>query len=70
MELKKEPQSILQVHLNYNLGFNSQEWFISFFGALFAGLMPVGVYTTNNMEACEYVAENSDCSLVIAEDNI
>ena len=32
--------------------------------------MPVGVYTTNNSEACEYVAENSDCSLVIVEDNI
>lgn len=31
-----------------NLGFNATEWVITFFGSLFAGLMPVGVYTTNN----------------------
>ena len=43
---------------------------ISFFGSLFSGLMPVGVYTTNNPAACEYVADHSDCSLVVCEDNI
>ena len=29
--------------------------------------MPVGVYTTNNAEACKYVAEHSDCEFIVAE---
>jgi long-chain-fatty-acid--CoA ligase ACSBG len=39
-------------------------------GSIFGGFMPVGVYTTNNDEACYYVADNSDCELVVVEDNI
>ena len=39
-------------------------------GAIFGGFMPVGVYTTNNDEACLYVADNSDCEMVVVEDNI
>ena len=31
--------------------------------------MPVGVYTTNNPEACLYVAEHSDCEIVVVENN-
>ena len=50
------------------IGFNSMEWFISFYGSIFAGLMPVGVYTTNQPDACEYVADHSDCAMVVVED--
>jgi long-chain-fatty-acid--CoA ligase ACSBG len=31
--------------------------------------LPVGVYTTNNSEACYYIAENSECSVVVVENN-
>ena len=32
--------------------------------------MPVGVYTTNNAEACQYIAENSDCEVAVVENNL
>ena len=32
--------------------------------------MPVGVYTTNNPEACLYAAEHSDWEIVIVENKI
>jgi len=51
------------------IAFNCREWNIAFMGSIFAGLLPVGVYTTNSPEACQYVAENSDCSLVVVENN-
>lgn len=34
------------------IGFNSQEWVIAFTGSIFGYYYPVGVYTTNNAEAC------------------
>ncbi|EAR97244.2 acyl-CoA synthetase (AMP-forming)/AMP-acid ligase II (macronuclear) [Tetrahymena thermophila SB210] len=49
------------------IGFNSPEWVISFYGSIFGYYLPVGVYTTNGPEACQYVAENSDCEVVIVE---
>ena len=32
--------------------------------------MPVGVYTTNNPDACWYVADHSDCEVVVVENKI
>eukprot|EP00762_Andalucia_godoyi_P007828 ANDGO_01758.mRNA.1 Very long-chain-fatty-acid--CoA ligase bubblegum len=49
------------------LGFNSLEWFLSNNGAIFAGAIAAGIYTTNNPEACAYVAEHSDSSVVLVE---
>jgi long-chain-fatty-acid--CoA ligase ACSBG len=37
---------------------------------MFANYLPVGIYTTNTPEACQYVAENSECELVVVEDKI
>lgn len=34
------------------IGFNAPEWIISFVGSAMANYMPVGIYTTNNPEAC------------------
>ena len=42
------------------IGFNSPEWAISFFGTIFADCILSGVYTTNNIDACFYQAENSE----------
>jgi len=49
------------------IGFNDPAWFITFFGSVFANVLPVGVYTTNGPEACKYVAEHCDCEIVIVE---
>lgn len=51
------------------IGFNDPAWMISFFGSLFARCLPVGVYTTNNAASCSYIAEHSECSVVVAEDH-
>ena len=50
------------------IGFNSPEWFISYYGAICSNYITAGVYTTNAPDACLYVAENSDCEIVVVED--
>ncbi|XP_040393107.1 long-chain-fatty-acid--CoA ligase ACSBG2 isoform X5 [Cygnus olor] len=51
------------------LGFNSPEWFIADIGAILAGGLAVGIYTTNSPEACHYVAENSSANIVVVENH-
>lgn len=34
------------------LGFNSFEWFVADLGAIMAGGLAAGIYTTNNAEVC------------------
>jgi hypothetical protein len=51
------------------LGFNAPEWFLSDLGAIFAGGFASGIYTTNNAEACHYVAENSRCNIIVVEND-
>ena len=50
------------------IGFNSPEWSIAFYGSMFGNYLPVGIYTTNNPEACKYVSSHSECEMIIAED--
>lgn len=49
------------------IGFNAPEWNVTFFGSLFARCLPVGIYTTNSESSCAYIAEHSECKLVVAE---
>ncbi|CAD8081672.1 unnamed protein product [Paramecium primaurelia] len=49
------------------IGFNAPEWFISFMGSVHSHNLPVGIYTTNNPEACFYVSEHSECELVVVD---
>jgi long-chain-fatty-acid--CoA ligase ACSBG len=49
------------------IGFNSPEWFMSNFGAIAAGGIPAGTYTTNLPEACKYVASHSEAKVVVCE---
>ncbi|KAJ8274624.1 hypothetical protein COCON_G00092490 [Conger conger] len=51
------------------LGFNSTEWFIADFGAIFAGGFGVGIYTTNSPEACHYVADNCKANILVVENH-
>ena len=62
MKMKIDPWKAVNI-----IGFNSPEWNISFYGSIFANNVPVGVYTTNNPEACRYIADHSDCQLAIVE---
>ena len=49
------------------IGFNSPEWIFSFYGAILADCIAVGVYSTNSPGACQYVAEHSWAEIVFAE---
>lgn len=49
------------------IGFNAPEWNIAFMGSIHAHNLPVGIYTTNNPEACLYVSEHSECELLVAD---
>ncbi len=50
--------------------FNFIRWVISFYGSIFGFFMPVGVYTTNGPDACQYVAEHSNAEVVVVENII
>ncbi|XP_074650379.1 long-chain-fatty-acid--CoA ligase ACSBG2-like isoform X2 [Tubulanus polymorphus] len=52
------------------IGFNSPEWFFSDLGAIFAGGLAVGIYTTNSPEACHYVADNCAANIIVVENNV
>ncbi|XP_060702105.1 long-chain-fatty-acid--CoA ligase ACSBG2 isoform X1 [Hemiscyllium ocellatum] len=51
------------------LGFNAPEWFIADIGAILAGGLAVGIYTTNSPEACQYVASDSEANVLVVENN-
>ena len=49
------------------LGFNSAEWFISYFGCIMGGGLATGIYSTNCPEACHYVLHNAHCNVAVVE---
>ncbi len=49
------------------IGFNRPEWVLADIGAILAGGVPAGIYTTSTAEQCHYVAEHADCSIAVAE---
>lgn len=42
------------------IGFNAPHWNIAFYGSMFARCVPVGIYTTNSKEVCEFIATQSE----------
>jgi long-chain-fatty-acid--CoA ligase ACSBG len=56
-------------HIVNILGFNSPEWILSIVGALLAGCIGAGIYTTNLPEACHYISEHSKAEVVVLENN-
>ncbi|XP_030048667.1 long-chain-fatty-acid--CoA ligase ACSBG2 isoform X3 [Microcaecilia unicolor] len=51
------------------LGFNCPEWFFADIGAIMAGGIPAGIYTTSSPEACQYVAENCTANILVVENH-
>lgn len=51
------------------LGFNCPEWFIADVGAIVAGAIPAGIYTTNSPEQCQYVAEHCSARVAFVENH-
>ncbi|KAL5005186.1 hypothetical protein ScPMuIL_018642 [Solemya velum] len=51
------------------LGFNSPEWFLANFGAIFAGGIAIGLYNTNSTSLCEYIINHAKSNVVVVEDN-
>ena len=49
------------------IGFNAPEWFFANFGAIAAGGIASGIYTTNNPEACKYITSHSKAKVVVCE---
>lgn len=49
------------------IGYNCPEWFFADVGAIYAGAVPVGIYTTNSPEQCEYIASHSEAAVAFVE---
>src|SRR5450631_4325346 len=49
------------------LGFNAPEWVLADLGAILAGAMPAGIYTTSSPEQCQYIAHHSESVVAFAE---
>eukprot|EP00542_Grammatophora_oceanica_P011841 CAMPEP_0194049404 /NCGR_PEP_ID=MMETSP0009_2-20130614/30632_1 /TAXON_ID=210454 /ORGANISM="Grammatophora oceanica, Strain CCMP 410" /LENGTH=680 /DNA_ID=CAMNT_0038695557 /DNA_START=51 /DNA_END=2093 /DNA_ORIENTATION=+ len=49
------------------LGFNSRDWFVANFGAIAAGGVAAGIYSTNLAPACKYISEHSEAKVVVVE---
>jgi long-chain-fatty-acid--CoA ligase ACSBG len=49
------------------IGFNAPEWFFANFGAIAAGGVAAGIYSTNNAEACQYISKHSKAKVVVCE---
>lgn len=49
------------------MGFNRPEWFLSDIGAILAGAVPAGIYTTNPPELCRYIAHHAEAAVAVVE---
>ncbi|OWK09087.1 ACSBG1, partial [Cervus elaphus hippelaphus] len=49
------------------LAFNSPEWFFSAVGAVFAGGIITGIYTTSSPEACQYIAYDCRANIIMVD---
>lgn len=71
-DCKRAAQSFIKIGMKRQqcvniIGFNSPEWFIADVGAIVGGGVAAGIYTSNEPEACHYVAEHSEAVAVVCE---
>lgn len=62
MSLGFQPFDIINI-----IGFNSREWFVADIGAIAAGGVAAGIYTTNLADACKYISTHSEAKVVVVE---
>jgi long-subunit acyl-CoA synthetase (AMP-forming) len=51
------------------LGYNCPEWFVADVGAIAAGAIPAGIYTTNTPEQCRYIAGHCAARVAFVEND-
>ena len=49
------------------LGYNRPEWFLADLGAIAAGGVPAGIYTSSTPEQCHYIAEHAEAAIAVVE---
>lgn len=49
------------------IGYNCPQWFLADVGAIYAGGVPAGIYTTNSPEQCHYIAEHCEAQIAVVE---
>jgi long-chain acyl-CoA synthetase len=49
------------------IGYNSPEWVIADVGAILAGAMPAGIYTTSSAEQARYIADHCEAKVAFAD---
>ncbi len=49
------------------MGYNRPEWFLADVGAIAAGGIPTGIYTTSSAEQCGYIAGHAEAAVVVVE---
>lgn len=62
IKLGLEPQKGVAI-----IGYNCREWFYADIGAIFAGGIPAGIYTTSSAEQCQYIASHCDAQIAVVE---
>lgn len=51
------------------LAFNCAEWYYSTLGAIHAGGITAGIYTTNSPDACYHILADSKANIVVVDDS-
>jgi len=49
------------------MAFNRPEWFVANVGAMAAGALPAGIYTSSTPEQCRYIADHAAAAVAIVE---
>ena len=49
------------------IGYNSSRWFMADIGAIMAGGVPAGIYTTNSPEQCQYITHHCEAAIAMVE---
>ncbi len=50
------------------IGRDRPEWFMADVGAILAGGVPAGIYTTCSPQQCQYITDHSDAAVTVVED--
>jgi long-subunit acyl-CoA synthetase (AMP-forming) len=65
MRLGLEPRQGVSI-----IGYNSPEWFFADLGAIYAGGVPAGIYTTSSAEQCQYITEHCEAAIAVVENKV